>query len=162
MVLIEIHIGIAEYGVTKAPYRLTTLGLGSCVGVCLFDRTVLVAGMAHIMLPDSTSFKAATKPAKFADLGVPLLVRDMERLGARASRVQAKLAGGAQMFMSNDKSSVLNIGQRNVGAVKAALSGFGIRILSEDVGGSVGRTIIFDSRTGELSIRSLGKGTKVI
>ncbi len=158
----EIHIGIAEYSVTKAPHRLTTLGLGSCVGVCLFDRITTVAGLAHIMLPDSTSFKTAVKPAKFADLGVPLLVREMERLGAKASRMEAKLAGGAQMFIGNDKSSVLNIGQRNIDAVKESLRKFSIRITSEDVGGSVGRTITFDSGNGQLSIRSLGQGTKVI
>lgn len=158
----QIHIGIAEYAVTRCPHRLTTLGLGSCVGVTLWDRVVCVAGMAHIMLPDSTSFKTASKPAKFADLGIPLLVKDMERLGAKTIRMEAKMAGGAQMFFGSSDSPVMNIGARNVEAVKAILARFGIRVAAEDTGGSVGRTIVLDSVSGELSIRSLGRGIKVI
>lgn len=154
------NIGIAEYAVTPRPHRLITLGLGSCVGVTLWDRRLLVAGLAHIMLPDSTNFKPSAKPAKFADLGVPRLVRDMERLGAKIIRMEAKLAGGAQMFFGKSDSPVMNIGARNVAAVKAVLARLGIRVVAEDTGGNIGRTIILDSVSGGLSIRSLGQGVK--
>lgn len=145
---------------TRRPHRLTTLGLGSCVGVTLWDRTLYVAGLAHIMLPDSTNFKPAPKPAKFADLGIPRLVKDMERLGAKIIRMEAKLAGGAQMFFGHNDSPVMNIGTRNVIAVKTVLAEFGIRVVGEDTGGNVGRTIILDSISGRLHVRSLGRGVK--
>lgn len=132
------------------------------MGVTLCDRMACVAGLAHIMLPDSSYFKPASKPAKFADLGIPLLVKDMERLGAKAIRMEAKLAGGAQMFFGHNGSPLMNIGARNVEAVKAVLARFGIRVAAEDTGGSLGRTIVLDSVSGELSIRSLGRGIKVI
>src|SRR5437867_3655500 len=92
-----IMVGIAEIRVSRsADDVLIALGLGSCIGVCLYDPQARVAGMAHIVLPDSTGHE--TNPCKFADTAIPLLCQEMERSGASSSRLRAALAGGAQLF----------------------------------------------------------------
>jgi chemotaxis protein CheD len=158
----EIHVGIAEYRVARSPDRLLALGLGSCVGVALFDPVIRVGGLAHVMLPDSRMFKGGGKPAKFADLGVAALVQEMQRAGSRNGRLIAKLAGGAQMFFGNSRAAEMAIGERNVEAVRQALKELGIKIVAEDVGGSQGRTISLDTSNGLLTIRTLGRAVRVI
>jgi len=158
----EIQVGIADYKVALSPHRLITLGLGSCVGIALYDPVVRVGGLLHIMLPDSTQFNNVTKPAKFADTGIPLMIQDIERRGGKLNRLTAKLAGGAQMFSGLDEKFVLNIGQRNSAMVKEILSKVGIRILAEELGGNRGRTMIFDTATGQVMIRTIGTPLKVI
>lgn len=158
----EIKVGIAQWKVAKAPYRLITLGLGSCVGIALYDSVSRVGGLAHIMLPDSRQFPSQQNPAKFADSALPALVEEMVRWGANRQRLVAKLAGGAQMFNFNQGGSLLNIGQRNVVAVKETLKELGIRVVGEDTGGSVGRTMILNTENGEVYIRTIGQPVKTI
>ena len=155
-------MGIADYKITKDPGRLITLGLGSCVGVGLYDPLTKIGGLLHVMLPDSTQFNNVTKPAKFADLGIPLLISEMQKKGAGAKRLQAKLVGGAQMFSGLDDTLVLNIGQRNVEKTRLVLKTLGIRILAEEVGGNRGRTMILDTTDGKVIVRMLGNVQKVI
>ncbi|MGB9804485.1 chemotaxis protein CheD, partial [Desulfofundulus sp.] len=109
-----------------------------------------------------TQFNNVTKPAKFADLGIPLLIEELRKQGAQLSRLQAKLVGGAQMFSGLDNKMILNIGQRNVEKARALLKEAGIPILAEEVGGNRGRTMIFDTSNGQVSIRMLGSKLKVI
>ncbi|WP_031518123.1 chemotaxis protein CheD [Desulfofalx alkaliphila] len=158
----EIQVGIAEYKVSASPNKIITLGLGSCVGVTLYDPRAKVGGLLHIMLPDSTQFKNVTKPTKYADLGIPLMIRDLERKGALKSRLQAKLAGGAQMFSGLDRKFVLNIGQRNAEMTKKILKQLGIRVIAEELGGNRGRTMIIDLNNGQVTIRTIGTPLKVI
>jgi len=158
----NIHVGIAEYQVARSPHRLLTLGLGSCVGVALYDPVARIGGLAHVMLPDSKQFRSGGKPAKFADLGVAVLVKELQRAGSRNGRMVAKLAGGAQMFFGNNRAMQMAIGERNVEAVRKALKELGIKIAAEDVGGSVGRTISLDTSDGLLTIRTLGQPVRVI
>ncbi|MDA8335201.1 MAG: chemotaxis protein CheD [Peptococcaceae bacterium] len=158
----DITVGIAGYHVDRSPNRIVTLGLGSCVGICVYDQQTRIGGLLHIMLPDSSQFGEVKKPGKFADTGVPALVEEVAREGGRLSRLFAKLAGGAQMFSGNGDSSALNIGTRNVAAVRQALGRMGIRIAAEDVGGSQGRTIFFDLNTGQVIIRTMGNNYRVI
>ncbi|MEG6520928.1 chemotaxis protein CheD [Desulfotomaculum sp. 1211_IL3151] len=158
----EIQVGIADYKVTASPYRLITLGLGSCVGVALYDSIAKVGGLLHIMLPDSKQFNNVSKPAKFADTGIPLMISEIKRKGGNASRLTAKLVGGAQMFSGLDEKFVLNIGQRNAVMTKNILSQLGIRVLAEELGGNRGRTMIFDTTTGQVTIRTIGTPLKVI
>lgn len=158
----EIQVGIAELKVAGQPHRLITLGLGSCVGVTLYDPVTKVGGLLHIMLPDSTQFNNVTKPAKFADLGIPLLVSEVLRKGGRAGNLQAKLAGGAQMFSGLNEKFVLNIGERNITMARQTLKRLGIKILAEEVGGNRGRTMILDTATGQVFIRTVGSQLKVI
>ena len=158
----ELQVGIAEYKVTVGPNRLITLGLGSCVGVSLYDPVMKLGGLLHIMLPDSTQFKDVSKPAKFADLGIPLMISDLKRRGGNVLRFQCKLVGGAQMFSGMDKKIILNIGERNYKAARQILNDLKIRILAEELGGNRGRTMIFDTDTGEVFIRTLGGVNRVI
>lgn len=158
----EIQVGIADYKVTASPYRLITLGLGSCVGVALYDPIAKVGGLLHIMLPDSKQFNNVSKPAKFADTGIPLMISEIKRKGGNTSRLTAKLVGGAQMFSGLDEKFVLNIGQRNAVMTKNILSQLGIRVLAEELGGNRGRTMIFDTTSGQVTIRTIGTPLKVI
>lgn len=155
-------MGIADYKTSSAPNKIITLGLGSCVGLTLYDPNLKVGGLLHIMLPDSKRFNKVDKPAKFADTGVPLMFKELCRKGAKASRLQAKIAGGAQMFSGRDKNFSMNIGEQNVNAVKQALKKLGIKLLADETGGNHGRTMILDLNTGAVTIRMVGAPLKVI
>jgi chemotaxis protein CheD len=159
-----VKVGIADLNVTKNGGLLRTVGLGSCVGVALWDPVSKAAGMAHVMLPDSSIARGRTlNQAKYADTAIPELLKRMEQIGGVAGRLTAKLAGGAQMFtLSSSDSDAMRIGQRNVEACKASLNRYNIPILAEDTGGNYGRTIELDSETGVLLVRSIQHGTKEI
>ncbi len=152
-------IGIGDLKACKSPDTLVTYALGSCVGICLLDNQTGVGGLAHIMLPDSTSSSSGSSaPMRFADTAIPMLIREMERLGASRSRLRAKIAGGATMFsIMNDK---FNIGDRNVAQVKATLAKERIPILAEDTGANYGRTLFFYPETGVMEIRAAARGIK--
>ena len=152
---------MAELGVVKAPERITTLGLGSCVGVILYDRITKIGGMVHIVLPDSKNQPDVNK-AKYADTGIEELLRQMLARGATRSAITAKLAGGANMFGSLQKSDMLNVGVRNAASSKISLERLRIQILAEDLGGTHGRTIELNAEDGSLKIRTLGKNEKYI
>lgn len=157
-----IKVGMADLKVCKAPDVLTTLGLGSCVGIALYDKSAKIAGLAHIMLPSSLEIRNNANKAKFADTALDILLEEMIKLGVKKSQIQAKIAGGAQMFSFNTNNDVLKVGERNVIATKAKLKELGIRIIAEDTGGNYGRTIELDPSSGDLLIKTIGSGTTVI
>lgn len=157
-----IKVGMADLNVCSPPDVLTTLGLGSCVGVVLYDPMIKVAGLAHIMLPDSTKIKNNSNIAKFADTGILKLIEDMARIGARKKNLVAKLAGGAQMFSFKASSDLMRIGERNVQSCISILNNLKIRIVAQDTGENYGRTIEFYPETGELRIKTIGKDIKII
>ncbi|HAF26732.1 MAG TPA: chemotaxis protein CheD [Lachnospiraceae bacterium] len=157
-----IKVGMADLNICKAPDGITTLGLGSCVGVAIRDPQTKVGGLAHVMLPDSTAIKDNKNTQKFADTGVAELVDNMVKAGASKARMVAKIAGGAQMFAFSSNNTAVRVGDRNVEAVKKKLKEFGIRILAEDTGDSYGRTVIFYPESGDFVIRAVGKPEKVI
>lgn len=146
-------VGIAEMAVGYASETITTLGLGSCVGIVLYDRVHKIGGLAHILLPNSPGGEAANV-AKYADTAVDELVRRMAASGANPRLLTAKLAGGAHMFGASEASDVMQVGRRNVEQSHLALERRGIAILAEDVGGSNGRTIVLECETGSLCIRT--------
>lgn len=156
----EIKVGIADMNTASSPDRIITVGLGSCIGIALYDRTKALGGLAHIMLPDSTQFNNITNPLKFADLAIPLLIEQLERLGASKRNLKAKIAGGASMFNFSDKSMIMDIGNRNGIAVKNTLDKYSIPVIAEDVGGNKGRTMIFDTADGLVQIKTVGVGMK--
>ena len=158
----KIKVGMADLNVSVSPGILTTLGLGSCVGIVLYDPMKKVGGLAHIMLPDSTQIKNNSNVAKFADTGIQKLIDDMTKLGANKNRLVAKLAGGAQMFSFKSGNDLMRIGDRNVEASIKMLQTLGIKILSKDTGENYGRTIEFYTETGELLIKTIGKEIKII
>ncbi len=153
----EIKVGMADLNICESPDSITTLGLGSCVGVVLWDPTLKLCGMVHVMLPDSTTITNNQNRAKFADTGIDELLKRIIEKGGRKERLIAKIAGGAQMFAVNSNCSMLQVGQRNVEAVKKKLSQLGIAIKAEDTGENYGRTVIFYPQTGEYLIRAIGK-----
>ena len=157
-----IKVGMADLKVCLSPNSVTTLGLGSCVGIAIRDPQTKVGGLAHVMLPDSTAIRQNNNIYKCADTGIAELVRLMEAEGAKRSRMVAKIAGGAQMFAFQNKSELVRVGDRNVEASKKKLKELGIPILSEDTGDSYGRTVIFYPETGDYVIRAVGKPERTI
>ena len=148
---------MANLNVCVSPDRITTLGLGSCVGIALRDPVTKIGGLAHIMLPDSTTIRNNSNIPKFADTGIEELVKQVTRKGANRSRLVAKIAGGAQMFGFNSNSEMVRVGERNVQATKKKLAELRIPILAEDTGKNFGRTVIFYPETGDFVIRAVGK-----
>ena len=153
-----IKVGMADLNVCISPDGITTLGLGSCVGIALRDPVTGIGGLAHIMLPDSTQIKDNSNIPKFADTGIEELVKRIVAAGGNRS----KIAGGAQMFAFQNKSSMVRVGERNVEATKAKLKQLNIPILAEDTGKNFGRTVIFYPETGEFQIKAVGKETYTI
>ena len=157
-----IKVGMADMNICTPPDAITTLGLGSCVGIVLYDPGTKISGMVHIMLPDSTKIMNNENKAKFADTGIDELIGRMIKSGAVRRTLVAKIAGGAQMFAFNNNSEMMRIGERNVEATKLKLKQLGISILAEDTGYNYGRTIEFYPETGQLHIRSVGKDRKIL
>lgn len=158
-----VKVGIADLKLVKSPDTIRTSGLGSCVGVIIYDLTNQLAGLAHIMLPDSRLSKQANlNPYKYADTAIDCLIKMLIEKGAISFQLKAKIAGGAQMFPNQLSNEVMRIGPRNVEAVKAELQSYRIPIVASDVGGHNGRTIIFDPTNGNLHIRTVNKGEVVI
>ncbi len=159
----DIKVGIAEWKVAKSPSTLITLGLGSCVGITMYDPASRVGGLAHIMLPDSSQFQSHTNPGKYADLAIPMLLKEIIQQGGREANLVVKIAGGAQMFSAAGRqNSTLNVGARNIAATRETLKRLNIRIAAEDTGGSHGRTMILHLVSGEVLIRTVGAPLKAI
>ena len=150
----NIKIGISDLNVARSPDVLMTYALGSCVGICLYDRAKKIGGLSHIMLPDSSASHGAAQLYRFADTAIPILVQKMVLLGANKRALTAKIAGGARMFSTASNNSLSNIGQRNVVAVKGALAKLGIPIIAEDTGKDYGRTLFFTVEDGIMYIKS--------
>lgn len=158
-----IRVGMADLKTCAPPDGLTTLGLGSCVGVALRDPLVKVGGLVHVMLPDSKAIRGVhANPAKFADTGILELVRQMEAMGARRSRMTAKLAGGATMFAVSARSEWSMIGDRNVETCRKILAELRIPVLAESTGDTYGRTVIFYPENGEYHVKAVGKEPIII
>ena len=148
---------MADLNICISPDSITTLGLGSCVGIAIRDPITKIGGLAHIMLPDSTQIKENSNIPKFADTGINSLVEKIVQAGGNRKRLVAKLAGGAQMFAFQNKSALIRVGERNVDASKEVLKRLDIPIIAEDTGENYGRTVVFYPETGEFVIKSVGK-----
>ncbi|MGN0151365.1 MAG: chemotaxis protein CheD [Wujia sp.] len=157
-----IRVGIADMKTCSAPDKITTIGLGSCIGIVLYDETKKKAGLVHIMLPDSTKIKQNQNKLKFADTGIDQLIGELEKEGVNKASLRAKIAGGARMFNFSSSTEAGSVGDKNIAAVREQLKKNGIRIVSEDVGLNYGRTIIFDPETSELTVIKAGKQKNVI
>lgn len=150
-----VNVGIADLNTVKGSGSLATYALGSCVGICLYDAEEKIAGLAHIMLPWSSGAAASEEnQCRFADTAITLLIKKMCGMGAKKSRLTAKIAGGAQMF---GNSAVFNIGERNVEAVKKVLAAYDIPIIAEETGSNFGRTVFFSAEDGIMEVRAATK-----
>lgn len=156
-------VAISDYKFSRNPDVIVTYALGSCVGICLFDETTKVGGMAHIMLPDSRQFtNEKVNRMKFADTAIPDLVNQLRNSGANPARLTAKIAGGAQMFKVQEGSPLGDIGKRNTLSTKTVLAGLRIPIIAEDTGLDYGRTIYFDLANGALKVQALNRSIKML
>jgi chemotaxis protein CheD len=154
----EVRVNMAEMKAVNKPVELVT-SVGSCIAICLHDSMNRCGGLAHIMLPDSAIAPNEPLPAKFADTAVPALTEAIKQVSSKTTRLSAKIAGGANMFPT---INALNIGNKNITAVKAALEKNKIRLLAEDVGGSCGRRITFNVATGVAMVKRFnGEVTKL-
>jgi chemotaxis protein CheD len=149
----RIKVGIADFAVGDHESRLSTSGLGSCVGIALHDADAGISGLAHVMLPAG---EGKDDEAKYVDTAVPALVAKMEREGASRRRIRAKLAGGSTMFEFDSTNE--SVGERNVTAARQALAALDIPLDAEDVGGEHGRSLELDGETGDLHVRSASAG----
>jgi chemotaxis protein CheD len=143
----EVVVGIGEYYVGENAL-IKTIGLGSCVGVALFDAKRRIGGLAHVMLPGGSD----NGKAKYADVAIKKMLDEMEKIGANKSRIVAKLAGGAQIF-KHMTLDVLRIGERNIISVEENLRREGIEIMGRDTGGGVGRSVFFSTVDGSFLVR---------
>ena len=157
-----IRVGMADYKVGQAPSTIISYGLGSCIGISLYDPQTKVGGLLHIMLPDSTQARPTDNPAEFADTGLPLMLKDVLALGASRTRLVAKIAGGAQMFAFANATDIMRVGARNAEAAKKILKDLNIRLIAEDTGGTYGRTVSIDMETGVYKVKTIDKGEKEI
>lgn len=163
MTIQMVRVKIADCAVLKEEGVIITVGLGSCVGIALYDQKSRVGGLAHILLADSTSFnnqKNNFNPLKFADTAIPLLVEEIEKIGGSKNRLEAKIAGGSQLF--NFKQSEAGIGERNAQKVIDVLHKERIPLLNKDVGGNYGRTMQLFVDCGKVLISTVGKSEKEI
>ena len=157
-----VKVGMADLRTAKAPDVLTTLGLGSCIGLTLYDPVLKIGGMVHYMLPDSTQLKNNSNIAKFGDTGIRELLKLMIKEGAVPQRMVAKIAGGACMFQMSGKSAIGNVGARNTETAKRMLSELRIPLVAEDTGLNYGRTVVLHCATGQFVIKAVGKDVKTI
>ena len=156
----KIVVGIAEGKTAVEQQVLISYALGSCVGVCLYDKSRKIAGMVHVILPEKAVAVNRENPYKFGDEGVRRLIQEMERLGAEKKRLTAKIAGGAKMFGTGRPE--WEIGAQNVASVKKTLAEEGIRLIAEDTGKNYGRTVSFYAGDGRLEVRTVRHETVVL
>jgi chemotaxis protein CheD len=153
--------GLGEMRVASgAGVVLVCVGLGSCVALCAYDPVPKIAGIGHMVLPHWREAHKGEPSPKFVDCGIPLLVREMEGLGAVRSRLQVKIVGGAQMIPVLTASSVFEVGKRNVESAQIVLRNMGLRLSAMDTGGTCGRTVHFHPDTGRIVVSTVGEGTR--
>lgn len=141
---------------------LVAYGLGSCIAVCLYDPVAQVGGMVHALLPSSLDRDGdeggkTSKPAKFVDQGVPILIEELSKLGASRSRLVAQLCGGADVLSMPGGNNAIGIGERNILAAEDALVKANLQIKAQATGGKVGRTVRLYIGSGKVTVRSLGQ-----
>ena len=157
----EIRVTVADYAVASAG-TISTIGLGSCVAIVLYDAVVRVGGLAHVLLPNEAMARDRSNPAKFPATAVPLLLEKMRALGAIPERIHAKVVGGASMFGNLFPPSGINIGERNLAAVRDVLAVAKLPIVAQDTGSDYGRSVYLFLRDGRVEVRSLRKGSRVL
>ena len=149
----KLVVGVSDMKISNDPNAtLVTYSLGSCIGVALFDPSVMVGGLLHYMLPESRLdlHKAEKNPAMFADTGIPNLFREAYKLGAKKQRMKVVIVG------------LFNIAKRNHTAVRRIFWKNKVMTHYEDVGGNVNRTVRIEIATGNISVNVAGKGEKTV
>jgi chemotaxis protein CheD len=149
----EITVGIGDIKVVESSCLLKAIGLGSCIATALYDGETGIAGLAHLMLPYFDESQDKNNPARFIDVGVGRMIEKMKKGGALPSDIKAKIFGGANMFPDIISSgSFMDVGKRNIQAVREELSKHSIDITAEELGGRIGRSVTFDTKDGSVII----------
>ncbi len=157
----ESTVGMGEIMVAESPNLLRSVGIGSCIAVTLYDRDTTIGGLAHIMLPCVEDAHNKSHPARFSDVAIDMMIDEMKMQGAHIQEVRAKIFGGANMFpeiISSDSS--MDIGKRNISAVREELEKHNIDIIAEEVGDHIGRSLLFDTSDGSVVIKTAHNGRK--
>ena len=150
-------VGLGEIFTGSGTGKLVAYGLGSCIGVCVYDPGSNVGGLAHVMLPENMGGKAhPDMPGRYADSAITNLIEMVTSAGADRGKLQARISGGAQMLSAPGLSDKFNIGARNAVMVKAELKKNGVRVKGEDIGGQAGRTLSPDLGSGMVTVKTLG------
>jgi chemotaxis protein CheD len=157
----EIRVKVADYAVANGESVISTLGLGSCVAIMLYDGSSRIGGLAHILLPSEGLSLDSGNRAKFPSTAIPMLVEEMRKRGAWG-RPMAKIVGGASMFASLLPSGGINMGERNVEATKRVLRLAEIPLVASDTGGEHGRSVYFHVSDGRVVVKSLKMGERVL
>lgn len=148
-----VNVGVAQVKMGTTDQVLRTI-LGSCVGICIYDRQKKIGGLAHILLPNGSNQQE--QPEKFAETAVPLLINMLLKQGCKREFMSAKIAGGASMFKFKSDTPLGQIGDRNAEKVREILAEKKIQLLEEDTGGNVGRVIDFFLNDGHLKVKAAG------
>ena len=158
----DIIVRVADLNVGAADDILTTVGLGSCVAVILYDATARIGGLAHVLLPSPALSRNADNPAKFPQLAVPRLIELMTARGGSSRRIVARLAGGASMFANLAPLGTIQMGERNIVATRQALNTHGLPLIAESVGGDFGRTVRLRVADGRVEVSSVAHGVQIL
>lgn len=148
-------VNMEEVQVVSYPDQLTCTGVGSCIALVLYDDKVKVGAIAHIMLPHSRDVKSIQYPGKYADTAIEYMIKKMKRKGAHQTRIKAKLFGGSNMFPNIMTNHADSIGTLNIKSVMKELKDRDIAIIAQDVGGHLGRSILLDSLTGQVTMKTV-------
>ena len=157
-----IEVSMAGMEISSAPSIMITRGLGSCIGIVLYDSQKKIGALAHPMLPDISKSRVRSNPAKFVDAVIDITINKLRNRNCRINLLEAKIFGGAHMFSTIPHNSPFNIGLKNVSKAKEILNSLNIKVVAEDTGGNYGRTIEFDLSTGNVKVKTLFHGEKVL
>jgi chemotaxis protein CheD len=149
------RIGISEYKTATAPNSLVTYGLGSCLGIILYDSEKKYGGMAHTLLPEPRPGMDVERKTKFVTTSIRLMLDELLDMGCAQDNLTAKLFGGANMFSGLQSADKETIGQRNIRVAHETLEQLNIPLVAEDTGGNFGRTLVFDLDSGQVMVRSV-------
>ena len=158
----EIIVKVADLRSGTGKDILVTIGLGSCVGIVLYDPAVHVGGLAHVLLPSPALGRQDSNPAKFPQTAVPLLLEQMGQQGASIRRISARLVGGASMFSGLGAPGTIQMGERNIVASRQALHLHGVAIVGEATGGDFGRTVKLWVADGRVEVSSVAHGVQTL
>ncbi|MEE8381570.1 MAG: chemotaxis-specific protein-glutamate methyltransferase CheB, partial [Thermodesulfobacteriota bacterium] len=157
----EITVGMGEIEVKKSPHLLMAVGIGSCIAVVLYDGDTRIGGLSHIVLPYIEEAHDNSHPARFADVAIDMMIGEMKRQGVCIQNIKAKIFGGANMFPEIIPSkSTMDVGKRNILAVREELKKHNIEIVIEEVGGQIGCTVLFDTSDGSVLVKTANLGER--
>lgn len=148
-------VGIGEYLTAQAPVQIAAYGLGSCAGVAIYDTITGYGALAHSLLPSHPPGTSRYRSARYTDIAIQLMLEQLIKSGCATSTLVAKLAGGAAMYDGLYREGETGIGERNTDSARETLVKLSIPIAAEDIGGTIGRSMVFDLKSGLITIRTL-------